>query len=228
MSDESKLNLYQYAFSPSWDMIKSHLSTGISYTRYIHKDSVNFYTTPIQNELFAYFSWKKWWVRPSINAAFGWGSKAEYEKRKFNRIARLLSQRGRYYVVIKNEESVTDFSVTASVRKDFDWYNVLGKHSAITFTPVLMLNSGTQTFGFNTSYTYSFSPVRTNSLPSNQEISDNSRFALQSTSLVLRGSYLKGKFILQSQVLFDYYLLDAVDESSKLNTVFTLMAGISF
>lgn len=228
MNDDNKINFYQYAFSPSFDHIRRSVSTGISYTRYIEKDSLSFYTTPIQNELFAYFTYKKWWVRPSVNVAFGWGSKADYEKKKFERLARLLARRNRYYVVVKNEESIHDLSVTASVRKDFDWYGVFGKKDNITFTPVLMLNSGTQTFGFNTSYSYNFTPVRANFLPSNQEISDNTRFALQSASLVLRGSYLSGKFLLQSQVLFDYYLLDLADESTKLNTVFSLTAGISF
>ena len=226
--DDGKFNFYQFAFSPSYDYIKRKFSTGISYTRYFSKDSLNFYSTPICNEIFAYFSWKKWWVRPTINIAYGWGSSEEYEKRKFERLARLLSQRDRYYVIIKNEESVRDFSVNFSLRKDFDWYDVLGKNDNVTLTPVLLLNSGTQTFGFNTSYSYSFNTIRSNSLPSNQEISDNTDFALQSTSLALRVSYLKKKFLVQAQTLFDYYLLDLYDEGSRLNTVFSLTAGISF
>ena len=226
--EDSKLNFYQYAFSPSYDLINRKFSVGISYTKYLRKDSLNFYATPICNEVFTYFSWKKWWVRPTINIAYGWGSKEEYEKRKFDRLAQLLSQRDRYFIIIRNEESVRDLSVNISVRKDFDWYDVLGKDDNITFTPVIMLNSGTQTFGFNTSYSYSFNTIRTNSLPSNQEISDNTDFALQSTSLALRGSYFKGKFLFQAQVLFDYYLLDLYDDQSRLNSVFSLTAGLSF
>lgn len=221
------LNFYQFAFSPSYDLIKKSVSTGIAYTRYMTKDSLDFYTTPIQNELFAYFSYKKWWVRPTISFSYGWGSKAEYEKRKPERLARLLSQADRYYVVIKNETSVRDFSATISVRKDFDWYDVLGKSDNITFTPIVMLNAGTQNYGFNTSYSYNFSPVRANSLPSNKEITDNTQFALQSSAVAFRGSYLKGRFLLQSQVLFDYFLQD-IDSDSKLNTVYSVTAGISF
>ena len=221
------LNFYQFAFSPSYDLIKKSFSTGIAYTRYVTKDSLDFYTTPIQNELFAYFSYKKWWVRPTVSFSYGWGSKAEYEKRRVERLARLLSQTDRYYVVIKNETSVRDFSATFSVRKDFDWYDVLGKSDNLTFTPIVMLNAGTQNYGFNTSYSYNFSPVRANSLPSNKEISDNTQFAFQSSAVAFRGSYLKGRFLLQSQVLFDYFLQD-IDSDSKLNTVYSVTAGISF
>ena len=91
-----------------------------------------------------------------------------------------------------------------------------------------MLNAGTQNYGFNTSYSYNFSPVRANSLPSNSEISDNTQFALQSACFALRGSYLKGRFLLQSQVLFDYFLQDLGDAGSKLSTVYSITAGISF
>lgn len=220
------MNFYQYSFSPSFDVIKKKISTGIAYTRYLTKDSLDFYTTPIQNEVFAYFSYKKWWVRPTLSLSYGWGSKEEYEKREIDRRLRLL--RDRYYVNIKNVTSVRDFSATISVRKDIDWYNVLQKADNITLTPIVMLNAGTQNYGFNTSYSYNFSPVRANSLPSNSEISDNTQFALQSACFALRGSYLKGRFLLQSQVLFDYFLQDLDDAASKLSTVYSITAGFSF
>lgn len=226
--DDDALNFYQFAFSPSYDLIKKKFSTGISYTRYFSKDSLNFYATPIQNELFAYFTWKKLWVRPSVNCSFGWGSKTEYERRRLRRYDVILSRPDRYFVDIKNEETVQDFSVNFSLRKDFDWYEVFGKNDNITFTPVLMLNSGTQNFGFNTSYSYRFNAIRANSLPSNQAITDKTGFALQSASLALRGSYLKGRFLIQPQVLFDYYLLDLADDQSPLNTVYAITAGWSF
>lgn len=223
--DSSKLNLYQYAISPSYDLIRRGFSTGISYTHYVHKDSLDFYVTPIQHELFAYFSYKKWWLRPTVSVGYGWGSHAEYEKRKLSRLARLLTLRNRRNITIRNEESVRDFSLTISLRKDFDWYDVIGKNDNITFTPVILLNSGTQNFGFNTSYTYSFSAIRANSLPGNQQISESTAFAAQSASIVLRGSYLKGKFLVQPQVLFDYYLQGSSDQ---FNTVFSITAGLSF
>ncbi len=226
IQDSGRLNFYQYAFSPSYDVIRRSFSTGISYTHYIHKDSLNFYITPISHELFAYFSYKKWWVRPTVSVAYGWGSKTEYQKQELKRIGRLKQLlRVPRSITITNEESVSDLSVTVSLRKDFDWYDVISKNDNITFTPVVLLNSGTQKFGFNTSYMYSFSAIRANSLPGNQHISESTAFAAQSAGLVLRGSYLKGKFLLQSQVLFDYYIPDAPD---RFNTVFTIMAGLNF
>jgi len=214
------------ALGPSFDAIRRKFSTGISVTRYINKDSLSFYTTPIQNEIFGYFSYKEWWVRPSVSMSYGWGSKTEYDKRKFQRYIQLLDQTDDYFIVIRNQQVIRDFSITLSVRKDFDWYEILSNNDNFTFTPVLLLNSGTQNFGFNTSYSYKApSAVTVNSLPSNRNISDKTRFAPQSMGLILRNSYQIGKILVQPQVLFDYYLQDAND---KFNTVLSITGGISF
>lgn len=225
INQDKGLNFYQYVFTPSFDLIKRNFSTGISFSRYISEDSLDFYTTPIQNEIFTYFSYKKWWLRPSISVSYGWGNTVEYEERK------VLIQKGRSKkdhqvpIVVRNEEAVNDFSVTLSVRKDFDWYDVLSTNDNISFTPVIMLNGGTQNFGFNTSYTGTLpKSIRVNSLPSNSNITDKTDFAAQSLSVVLRGIYFKGKFMLQPQVLFDYYLPQADD---RFNTVFSITAAVS-
>ncbi|WEK38182.1 MAG: hypothetical protein P0Y53_11810 [Candidatus Pseudobacter hemicellulosilyticus] len=223
--DSSSVNVYQYAISPSYDLIRRSFSTGIAYTRYFHKDSLPFYVTPIQNELFAYFSYKKWWLRPTVSLAYGWGSKTELEKRELSRLAALLHYRRRPVLTTRNVESVQDFSLTVSLRKDFDWYHVLRKEDNLTLTPVLLLNSGTQNFGFNTSYTYTFSAIRANSLPGNRNISENTEFRPQSATAALRLSYMTGKLLLQPQVLFDYYIPEAKD---RFNTAFAVTAALSW
>lgn len=226
MSDEGKFSFYQLSVSPSFDMIKRSFSTGISYAHYFNKDSLGFYTTPIKDEIYAYFSYKKWWVRPTISVSYGWGSRKDYEEQKLRIWSRQLRQLQTYYVNVENVESVRDLSLTASVRKDFDWYDVFTKEDNITFTPVLMANAGTQQFGFNTSYSYTFNPVRVNSIPSNSDVSDQTSFQMQSISAILRGSYMKGKMLVQPQVLFDYYLLPT--DSNPFNTVFSINISLAF
>ena len=226
MNDNSKFSFYQFAISPSYDLLRKKFSTGISYTKYFNKDSLSFYTTPIHDELFAYFTYKNWWLRSTISMSYGWGSNTEFEKEKRLIWSRRLQQYQSLYITVKNEESVRDFSLTASVRKDFDWYDVIAKKDNITITPVLMLNSGTQQFGFNTSYTYNVNAIRTNSLPSNNNASASTDFALQSASAVLRASYLKGKFLFQPQVFFDYYLQPT--DSNPLNVVYSVSVNFAF
>src|SRR5678816_2700016 len=66
ITENSKPNLYQIAVSPGYDYLENKdLATGITYTRFFTKDTLSFYTTPLQNELFAYFTYRKWWIRPT-------------------------------------------------------------------------------------------------------------------------------------------------------------------
>ena len=227
INDNDRLSFYQFVVSPSFDVIKRKFSTGISFSKYFNKDSVSFYTTPIQNELFAYYSYKNWWLRPSLSVSYGWGSKTEYETKKVKIQKKLLERGNRNSsVTIKNEESISDLSITLSLRKDFNWYDVLSKNDNITLTPVILFNSGTQNYGFNSSYTYTLpAAIRVNSTPSNNNIKEKTDFAPQSVSMVLRGGYLKGRFLIQPQILFDYYLPEADD---RFNTVVSVTAGVSF
>lgn len=224
INENQRFNFYQFVFTPSFDVIRRSFSTGISFSKYLNRDSLSFYTTPIQQEFFAYFSYRNWWLRPSVSVSYGWGSKTEYEKKQYKIYRRLLQQSNSYYVTIRNEESINDLSVTFSLRKDFNWYDVLAKNDNITVTPVILLNSGTQNFGFNTSYTYTLpAAIRVNSTPGNSNIRERTEFAPQSVSMVLRSSWLKGKFMLQPQILFDYYLPQAED---RFNTVFSVTAAL--
>lgn len=224
INEDSALNLYQFALSPSYDYIKAgKWSTGVAYTRYFTKEDLAFYTTPIQNEIYAYFNYKKWWIQPGIAAGFGWGSRTEYKEREVDIIRRWLQLDPRPVTVI-NKESISDYSLLLSVRHDFDWENVFNGKDLITLTPVLLLSGGTQKFGFNTSYQSRFR-VLNNFLPSNQKISDKKDFDVQSTTLVIRCDYSVGKLYLQPQALFDYYLHSA---DQRFNTAYSIIAGINF
>lgn len=223
---DGKPSYYQAAISPSYDLIKKNVSAGLAYSHFLQKDSLDFYTTPLQHELFGYFSYKKWFLRPTVGLAYGWGSRESFERQRVRLLRRRLMGSRNLFVTERQAESVSDFSVIVSVRKDFNWYGVFGKNDNVSFTPVAVLNCGTQQYGFNTSYTYRLpSTVRVNALPSNSSVSDNTAFAAQSVALVLRGSYMKGKFLLQPQVFFDYFLPET---DKPFNSVFSLMAGMSF
>jgi hypothetical protein len=226
LMDGSNTSFYQFALNPSFDYVRSKtVATGISFTKYFSKDSLPFYTTPIQQELFAYFSIKKWKLRPTISVSYGWGSEEEYEQRQVLIWNRWLQRSQRGFITVKNQESVTDFAATASLKYNFSWYEVLHKDDGITFTPVLLFSGGTQRFGFNTSYQSSANVVRNNVLPSNRQISETTGFGAQSISLVLRGDYSIKKIFIMPQVLFDYYLPDADD---RFSIAYSIVAGVNF
>jgi hypothetical protein len=221
---QSKLNFYQAAVTPSYDYIKrGKFSTGIAYTKFFTKDNLSFYTTPISNELAAYFSYKNFIVKPAISFAYGWGNRTQYEKHRSD-VLMLRKYRNPGFVTVANEESVQDFSSLFSVRKDFDFTNVLLNGDLFTITPVVALSAGTQNFGLNTSF--SGTTKRLNSfLPGNQYIKSKTSFDTQSASALLRADYSIKKYYLQSQFLLDYYLHSA---PQRLNNAFAVIVGVNF
>ncbi|MEO7393841.1 MAG: hypothetical protein ABIU11_02800, partial [Chitinophagaceae bacterium] len=208
VNDGKNMNLYQAALTPSFDYLKDrNLATGISYTRFFTRDSLSFYTTPIQNEFYSYFTYRKWWFRPSLSLSYGWGSRTDYMQRE--ELIQDLRLRRRGFTYVNTKESVSDFSVVASVRHDFYWLDIFTHNDFIRFTPQLAFTSGTQKFGFNQSSSTYATIARTGSNilfnTENVYLDDQIKFQPLSLTFYLRTEYSIGKFFIQPQCIFDYY-----------------------
>ncbi len=228
VNDDVNMNLYQFSITPSFDYIQNKdLVTGISFTKYFTKDSLPFYTTPLQNELFAYFTYRKTWIRPTVSMSYGWGSRTDYQKRES--LIQDLRLRRNGFTYINTEESIADFSVMASIRHDFYWLDVMANNDHIRLTPQLAFTSGTQKFGFNQSSNTYATVLRTgNNVLFNTEnvyLDDQLKFQPLSLTFYLRGEYTIGKFFIQPQLMLDYYFPAS---SNNFNTLFTFNMGFIF
>ncbi len=228
VNDKENMNFYQFSLSPSFDYLKNKdIAAGISFTKFFTKDSLPFYTTPLQNELYAYFTYRKWWIKPTIAASYGWGSRTDYDKRES--VIQDLRLRRRGFTFINTQESISDFSITASIRHDFYWLDVFTFNDHIRITPQLALTSGTQKFGFNQSASTYATVIRTGSnvLYSTEDIylDDQINFQPQSLTLYLRSEYSIGKFFVQPQLTLDYYFPAT---SKNFTSLFSVTAGFMF
>ena len=226
--DGQRMNFYQLALTPSFDYLKNKkLATGISYTRFFTGDSLPFYTTPIQNEVYAYFTYRKWWFRPMLALSYGWGSRTDYMEREDQILDLRLRRRG--FTYINTKESISDFSLTGSVRHDFYWLDVFTYRDHIRFTPQVAFTSGTQKFGFNQSSSTYATVIRNNSnvlySTENVYLDDKLKFQPLSLTLYLRGEYSIGKFFIQPQFTMDYYFPAS---SNNFNSLFSVNVGCMF
>ncbi|MFL5810631.1 MAG: hypothetical protein ACJ749_14005 [Flavisolibacter sp.] len=228
VNDGVNLNPYQFYFTGSYDYLKnSKFITGFALTHFFTRDSLPFYTSPLKNEVYAYFVYKKLFVKPSVAVSYGWGTRSDYAEREDQITSLRLGLKG--YTRIDTRESINDFNVITSVRHDFYWLNVLGKNDYVRLTPQIVFTSGTQKFGFNqTSSSYAVLPQnRANVLYSSDELflDDELLFQPLSLSTYIKTEYSKGKFFLQPQVVFDYYF-PATEK--KLSTAFVMNVGVIF
>lgn len=226
--DGENLNLYQWGITPSFDYLANRkFAAGIAYTRFFTKDSLPFYTTPIQNEVSAYFTWRKWWIKPGISVSYGWGSRKEYEARET--LIQDLRLRRRGFTYINTKETIGDFSVATMVRHDFYWLDVLAFKDHIRVTPQLVFTCGTQKFGFNQSSSTYGTTIRTSSnvlySTDNLYLDDKIEFQPLSLTFNLRTEYSIGKFFIQPQAIFDYYF---PAPEKNFNALFSLNLGFVF
>lgn len=228
VNDKMNTNFYQLAVSPSYDYLENKkLATGISLTRYFTKDSLPFYNTPLQNEIYGYFTWRKSWIRPTIAASYGWGSRTEYDKRE--ELIQDIRLRRLGYTFINSKESISDFSLMTSVRHDFYWLDVFAYNDHIRLTPVITFTSGTQKFGFNQSSSTYATVIRTgaNVLYSTEDVflDDQIKFQPLSLTFSIRAEYSIGRFFIQPQYALDHYFPGS---SKKFTGLFSLNAGLMF
>ena len=228
LKEKEGWNAYQFLTSVSYDYLQSmNFVTGIAATHYFTKDSLNFYTSPLKNELYGYFTYRKLWFKPSLAVSYGWGNRKAYEEREEYITSLRLRQKG--YTRINTQESVTDFSVMASIRHDFYWLNVLSKKDFLRLSPQLSFTSGTQSFGFNqTSNTYGSTRVTgKNELyqSENIQLDDVLEFQPISLTAAIRSELSVGKFFIQPLFLVNYYFPAS---EKNISTGFVLNTGIIF
>lgn len=244
--DGRRLNLYQYSITPSFDFIQSMKWTGgFSYTRYFTKDDLPFFTSPLQNEVGAYFLLRKGWLQPGITASYGWGSRTEVKDRiyyikalverkrpRLNTNLIPLAIRDSLLAVFLNritETGVSDFTTTVSVRHNFYWLNITGRNDYIRFTPLLSCSFGSQKFGLNQTTSVTVRNNNNNTGTRNNvrqfTLNDRDEFQPLSLTLYLKPEYNIGKFFIQPQFILDYYFPAKED---NLSALFSLNAGFMF
>jgi hypothetical protein len=162
-----------------------------------------------------------------LAVSYGWGSRSDYQERET--LVQDLRLRRRGYTYINTKETISDFSVMASVRHDFYWLDVFTFRDHIRFTPQLTFTSGTQKFGFNQSSNTYATLIRNSSNvlynSDNVYLDDQLQFQPLSLTLYLRGEYSIGKFFFQPQFAMDYYFPSS---SKHFNTIFSVNAGLMF
>lgn len=224
----NKTSMYQFSISPGYDYLENRdFAAGLIFTRYFTRNDIPFYTTPLQNEIFSYFTYRKWWMKPSMKISYGWGSRSEYSQRAT--LIQDLRLRRDGIIKINSKESVNDFSISWDVKHDFYWLDIFSNNDHIRISPQMAFDCGTQKFGFNQSAnTYATTRRRNSDIlyqTENIYLDDQLQFQPLSLVFLLRGEYSIGKFFIQSQLTMDYYFPAL---NNNFSTIFSLNTGFVF
>ena len=220
--NNSKGGFYQYSITTAYDYSGSgKLAGGISYTRYITKakDTLADFATPYDNEFFGYLYLTQGVIQPGLTLGYATGKYTSVFR------GRIRGPQGNQIFVIDSQKTKqADFSISASVQHDFNWYDVLYANDGLSFTPTLMLNAGSS----NTTILSHSNKLVSNFVakrPDNRFRIVNEGFQFYSLGLSLNLMYEIGKFYVQPESYFDYYFLES---DKKFTSLFSITAGLNF
>ncbi len=216
LSDGNGFGASQYFLTPAFYLAgNKFFDMGISYTHFFVKDKYSSFSSPVQNDFFASFKYKKTWLQPGISFGYSTG---EY-KEALHRDTIINGTLRRRYDSITYK--LNAFSMIASVGHKFLWFGVLDKLDGVAFTPTLMANAGsgktTITHKSNVALINYF--IRKGKLPKLQ----TDKFEMQSVGLNLDLNYTIGNFTFEPQLYLDYYL--PITDSKRFTQVFVFNIG---
>lgn len=248
-------NPWQMSLSGSYDYLqKKSFITGLSLTHYFIKENLPFYTSPLQNEAYGYFTYRQSWLKPSLGASYGWGSRSAVEQRTemTEKIQRGKPRNvsgdrdsirngngsngsgnsagsGTTTTTVTSYEKVVDFNLQVSIRHDFYFLHLFTKSDYIRLTPQLVFTGGSQQFGFNSiiNSTLTGRNIGKNAITNTQNVTLDNNLAFRPLSLTtqLRTEYVSGKFFVQPQLMLDYYF---PAQGNNITTTFLVNTGVIF
>ena len=182
---------YQFINNRKW-------GSGLSYTKYLNKDSLSFYTSPLVNEWYSYVKFRGGWLQPSFSVSYGYGSTAEVEKRRMER---------KHSGETINTNQVYDLSTSFSLQHHFKRKHLFSSKDEIELTPTFIATAGTNNYGLNTSIGKEprfFSNKRRDLDERNSGEGSFSSYQLLAMSAVIDVSYNIGNYYIQPEFLLNY------------------------
>ncbi len=229
LSENSKLNFYQYALSPSYSYSKGKVADAlISYIHYFKESRYNASAYPFDDEVYANLLFKKLFIKPGFSAGYSTGNYIETVH--IDTIVTILN-RPRH---IKYEDTATtkisSFSLSLSIEHDFTFYKLFAKKDGLRFTPQLSIISGINNYTVShkssTQLYNLYTKRRLKKLRRFKSSNDKGKYEIQSAGLDLDLNYSIGKFYVEPELYLDYYLPKT--DSKAFTQIFNFNIGITF
>ncbi len=220
---------YQYAVTPSYDYITDKLSAGISYTRYFGKDTASLNASPYDNDIYAYLNFHRKSWRYGIAAGYATGNfrdKLSYPD-SVQRFSNLLQRLVWVHVTrtVESNNNLRDFSLSGSLRKDFEWSGLLHKKDNIICSITTYLVTGASKIKTNTNVNYATKKITLAKFKKSYKDINGNGFQVQSAALSASAFYSIGSFSIQPIWFMDYYFQDT---DQKFSQVFSLTFAYNF
>ncbi len=224
IKEGSNSGFYQYSISPSYSYTKSeNIDATVSYTRYIIKKGYEALASPFKNELYGQINLKQLWLQPGISGGFANGNFTQY-----NKIDTVLNGTRRMFTDTVHTK-LSNFTLSAFVQHQFNFYGLFDNNDEIGITPQLLLNAGSSIFNETHKNPFLSGIQKRNSSGRFKHAGNKNQqtsFEIQSLAFNTDVNYSIGKFGINPQLYLDYYLPQTTDK--RLTAVYSVQLSYNF
>ncbi|HUZ58069.1 MAG TPA: hypothetical protein VMU83_04750 [Hanamia sp.] len=229
LNENQETKFYQYSLSPSYEFSKSKVINAlVSYTHYFIKDVYNSVSSPVQNDFYGSFSLKKPFLRPGISGSYSSGRSNEIVK--IDTVLKIQDHRVPIDYIDAVIFFLKSFSLTASLKHDFNFFDLFSQEDGLRFKPEILLNIGINTYKIKHNSSLSdFNSFTKKKLKKVRHILtqlDNQNWLIQSAGVDLDLNYVIGKFNFEPDLYLDYYLPKTSD--NRFTQIYNLNIGMTF
>jgi hypothetical protein len=219
--NQGRLMVYQGAITPSFGINRKSWSAGISYSRYISKDSVSFGLDPLRNDTYIYGIFRKFWLEPGVAFDYSFDSYKQDQYPVLNDLSRNIPDNsgepdnpGNSAIpgnavpgnpAYDYKVHAHTMSAIATLQHDFEWFSLFTKNDHIAFTPTVNLLADASNYDISTvNHLKTGMPMRWG--PNDNKTGKSTGFALESTGALLDAVYTYGHFLVDPQILATYFI----------------------
>lgn len=229
LSENSKLNFYQYALSPSYSYSKGKIVDAlISYIHYFKESRYHASAYPFDDEVYANLLFKKLFIKPGFSAGYSTGNYIETVH--IDTTVTILNRPRHITYEDTATTKISSFSLSLSIEHDLTFYKLFAKKDGLRFTPQLSIISGINNYTVShksTTQLYNlYTKRRLKKLRRFKSSTDKGKYEIQSAGLDLDLNYSIGKFYIEPELYLDYYLPKT--DSKAFTQIFNFNIGITF
>ncbi len=204
--DLGSFTVYQGVITPSYQISRRDWTAGITYSRYINKDSTSFAVNPMRNDIYAYFTWKKYWLEPGVAFDFSFDSYLVKQS--------LLTPGGIYNPESPNGGAVQDtfnihahtFAGIVTLQHDYEWFSLFNRNDHIAFTPTLFVLANSANYDISVIKIVKGGSMRRFANNDFQKNSSGTAFSVESLGALMDAVYSYKHFLIDPQILGNYFI----------------------
>ena len=229
LNENQGTKFYQYSISPSYSFNKSKMINAlVSYSHYFIRDTYNTVSSPIQNDFYGSFSFKKPFLSPGISGGYSSGKSNEIVK--IDTVLKILGVRQQIDYVDTVKILLKSVSLTASLKHDFNFFDLFSGGDGLRFTPEILLNTGINTYKIkHNSSLADFNAFTKKKLKKVRHFLtqvDNQNWVIQSAAVDFDVNYVIGKFNFEPDLYLNYYLPKTNDKN--FSQIYNFNIGMTF